>query len=89
MVIWADRLRISEQVAEKIKTKHPPLTAGWVITAVVRVEGLDFAWDFEPQRGLRALVQVQMDDRSVLVVLYPADDLGINVWRLGSAYFLD
>ncbi|MGD0928951.1 MAG: hypothetical protein ABR926_27595 [Streptosporangiaceae bacterium] len=39
--------------------------------------------------GLRALVQVQMDDKSVLVVLYPADDLGINVWRLGSAYLLD
>jgi hypothetical protein len=39
--------------------------------------------------GLRALVQVQMDDKSVLVVLYPGDDLGINVWRLGSAYLLD
>jgi len=56
---------------------------------VVHVEGLDFAWDFDPERGLRALVQVQYDVEAVLVVLYPADDLGINVWRLGSAYFLD
>lgn len=89
MVIWVDELRISEQVARKIEEKHAPLAAEWVRSAVVRVEGLTFAWDFDSERGLRALVQVQYDEQTVLVVLYPADDLGINAWRLGSAYILD
>lgn len=89
MIIWVDQLRISERVAKKIEDLHAPLTAEWVRSAVVRVEGLDFAWDFESERGLRALVQVQYEEQTVLVVLYPADELGINAWRLGSAYILD
>jgi hypothetical protein len=83
--VWVATLRISERVAEKIIEKHG-ITPEQVREAVVRVEGLEGSWDYDPKRGLRAIIQVVLGEGNALVVLYPADDLGVNVWRLGSAY---
>jgi hypothetical protein len=83
--VWVATLRISERVAEKIVEKHG-ITPQQVRDVVVEVEGLEGSWDYDPERGLRAIIQVALGEHDVLVVLYPADDLGVNVWRLGSAY---
>lgn len=50
------------------------------------VEGLPFAWDDDPERGLRAIVEVEIRRQRYLVVLYPVDDAVGGVWRLGSTY---
>lgn len=83
--VWVATLRISERVAKKIVDVHG-ITPQQVRDAVVRVEGLEGSWDYHPVRGLRAIIRVVIGEDNVLVVLYPADDLGFNVWRLGSAY---
>lgn len=88
MNIWVRQLRISLNVANKIKKKHH-ITARQVRSAVVRVEGLEFAWDYHPVRGTRAIVRVEIGNRDALVVLYPVDELGADVWRLGSAYHIE
>jgi hypothetical protein len=84
--IWVRQLRISRQVAEKIVREHR-IWPQEVREAVERVSGLDFSWDYDPDRGVRVLVQVQIRGDDALVVLYPTDDPADNVWRLGSAYF--
>lgn len=86
MRVWIGQLRISRKVAEKIVREHD-LTPAQVREAVVQVEGLDGAWDYDPPR-LRALIWVEIEQEPALVVVYPADDLGVNIWRLGSAYFV-
>jgi hypothetical protein len=80
-------LRISRRVAVKIWEEHG-ITVRQVRSAVVRVADLDGAWDYDPDRGLRIILQVEIEDETALIVLYPADDLGLGVWRLGSAYFI-
>ena len=87
MQVLVGQLRISPRVAEKIIRQHG-ISARQVRAAVVQVAGLQGAWDYDRVRGLRAIVQVEIDDKTALVVLYPADDLGASVWRLGSAYFI-
>lgn len=86
MRVWIGQLRISRKVAEKIVREHD-LTPAQVREAVVQVEGLDGAWDYDPPR-LRALIWVEIEQEPALVVVYPADDLGVDIWRLGSAYFV-
>lgn len=84
--IWVGQLRISRRVAEKIVNNHGiwPLE---VREEVERVSGLVFSWDYDPDRGVRALVEVQIRGKDALVVLYPTENPADNVWRLGSAYF--
>lgn len=85
VTIWVERLLISERVAIKIREKHD-LETNQVRQAVVQVEGLEFSWDFDPERGVRALVDVQIGDDHVLAVLYPTENPADHTWRLGSAY---
>jgi hypothetical protein len=59
LTIWVERLLISERVAQKILEKHD-LRTRQVRAAVERVEGLEFAWDYDCERGLRAIVYVQI-----------------------------
>lgn len=85
--VWVAKLRISERVEKKITEDHG-ITSQQVRTAVERVEGLEGAWDYDVARGLRAIIEVEIGGGDALVVLYPADDIGADVWRLGSAYFI-
>ena len=92
LTIWVARLLISKRVADKIREKHA-LTPAQVRQAIVEVAGLEFSWDFESTRGLRAIVNVQLyrsstqQTEDALVVLYPTDNPIDQAWRLGSAYF--
>ncbi|WP_225319722.1 hypothetical protein [Micromonospora aurantiaca (nom. illeg.)] len=81
-------LNISPRTAEKIIQLHD-LTPDEVRQAVQCVPGLDFGWHHHPERGLRAIVRVEIRSRPVLVVLYDAEDPVGDVYNLGSAYFID
>lgn len=83
--LWVAKLLVSDATAKKIDSLHH-VTKDEVRDAVVCVEGLQYAEDDDPERGWRALVQVTMGNRKVLVVLYPVDDPMGNVYALGSAY---
>ncbi len=83
--IWVARLQISCRTADKISNRHG-LQDDEIRDAVVCVQGLPFAWDDDPDRGLRALVRIKIQGSVVLVVLYPVDDPTGDVWNLGSAY---
>jgi hypothetical protein len=83
--VWVATLRISERVAKKIVEQHG-ITPQQVRDAVVQVVGLQGSWDYDAERGLRAIIEVVIGEDNVLVVLYPAEDLGVTVWRLGSAH---
>lgn len=83
--IWVALLRVSDRTAEKLMQKHG-LDADEVRDAVQCVRGLRYVWDEHPDRGVRALVETSIRRRRVLVVLYPTDE--IDVWHLGSAYFV-
>ena len=90
LTIWVARLLISEAVMQKIIDKHG-IYPGEVRTAVERVEGLDFSWVYEPERGRTSpyvIVRTRIGEQDALVVLYPTDDPTDNEWRLGSAYYL-
>ncbi len=54
--------------------------------AIVCIRGLPFAWDDDPDRGHRVLVEASIGGRSCLIVLYPVDDPLGDVYALGSAY---
>lgn len=83
--VWVSTLRISKPVADKITEKHG-ITPQQVRAAVVGVEGLEGSWVYDRERGARIIIQVEIEEQNVLVVLYPADDIGPGTWRLGSAY---
>jgi hypothetical protein len=83
--LWVAKLLISEAVAKKIDSLHH-LVLDQVRDAVVCVEGLSYTWDVDAARGRRALVEVTIGSRRVLVVLYPVDDPMGDVFALGSAY---
>ena len=85
--IWIERLRISQRVAEKIADQHH-IQPQEVRAAVERVEGLNFSWDHDPERGLRAIIDVQIQDENALVVVYPTENPMDHEWRLGSAYLI-
>ena len=85
--IWVARLRISRQVAEKINNLHH-IEPQEIRDAVECVAGLHFSEDLDPERGRRVIVKTRIRNEDALVVLYSADDLSGDVWRLGSAYFV-
>ena len=64
LTIWVEELRISERVAKKIIDEHGIYPAQ-VRAAVVQVDGLEFSWDFDRTRGLRAIVQIRSEERRV------------------------
>lgn len=89
LTIWVEELRISERVALKIINRHGIYPAQ-VRSAVVGVAGLEYSWDFDRERGVRAIVRTSMEVNGeisdVLVVLYPTANPVDHAWRLGSAY---
>lgn len=78
-------LHISVPVADKIVNVHG-ITPSQVRQALERVGRLPFRWDHDVVRGDRALVMTVIDDKTVLVVLYPAKTGNAKEWWLGSAY---
>ena len=76
---------MSEATAQKLAAKHG-LDWGEVRDAIVCVRGLRYTWHRHPERGLRALVEIQLRGRRCVAVLYPVGDLSGNVFALGSAY---
>jgi hypothetical protein len=76
---------VSQATAEKLAGRHG-LDWQEVRDAVVCVAGLQYAWDDHPERGRRALVEVEIRGMRCLVVLYPVDDPSGDVYALGSAY---
>jgi hypothetical protein len=54
--------------------------------ATVGIEGLDYFWDDDPDRGLRAIVEVDVGGRLCIIVLYPVADPFGDAYALGSAY---
>lgn len=90
LTIWIARLLISERVMRKIIDEHG-IYPGEVRAAVEQVEGLDFSWVYEPERGRvspYAIVRTKIGEEDALVVLYPTDDPMEHGWRLGSAYYI-
>ncbi len=90
LTIWIARLLISERVMQKIIVDHC-IYPDEVRSAVERVEGLDFSWLYEPERGRPnpyVIVRAKIRGEDVLIVLYPTDDPMDNEWRLASAYFI-
>jgi hypothetical protein len=83
--LWVARLIISSKTAEKLASRH---RLDWqeVRDAVVCVVGLLYIWDDHPERGRRALVEVEISGMRCVVVLYPVDDASGDVYALGSAY---
>ncbi len=85
--IWVAELCISDRTAQKIHSEHH-ISPDEVRDAVVCVAGLDFAWDDDPERGLRAMVKTYIRGDKALVVLYPVEDgQSADRWNLGSVYF--
>jgi hypothetical protein len=90
LTIWIARVRISERVMRKIIDEHG-ISPGEVRAAVERVEGLDFSWVYEPERGRvnpYVIVRTKIGEEDALVVLYPTDNPMDHEWRLGSAYYI-
>ena len=84
-IIWVAELRISRQTWEKIQNQHR--LSGYDVREAVEHKLHRAVWDDNPERGLRALIQVTVLNKRVLVVLYPrpADAYG-DSYALGSAY---
>lgn len=83
--LWVARLIISQATCVKLSSKHN-LEPDDVRDAIVCVAGLDYQWDDDPQRGLRALVRANIRGVTVIAVLYPVLDPSGDVYALGSAY---
>ena len=60
--VWIAVLMITERTAQKIIQRHG-IAEHEVRDAVVCVSGLVGLWDDDPERGLRALVDVVIRDR--------------------------
>jgi hypothetical protein len=83
--IWVAILVISQATSHKLATRPGP-DADDVRGAVECVRGLRFTWDDDLDRGLRAIIETQINDQRCLVVLYPTGDPEGEIWHLGSAY---
>ena len=83
--LWVARLIVSQATAEKLTARHG-LDWQEVHDAFVCVSGLRYAWDDDPERGLRALVEAEIRGWPCVVVLYPVEDPLGDVYALGSAY---
>jgi hypothetical protein len=83
--IWIAELKISRATAEKIAGRHG-ITGQEVKDAVVAVAGLRFAWNEDPQRGRRAIIETFIRGRVLVIVRpRPLDAYG-DSWTLVSAY---
>ena len=83
--IWIAELLISDRTSDKIRQRHQ-LDPREVKDAIVCVSPLSARLDADPERGLRYIVAVEIQDRRVLVVLYRASDSDPDIFYLGSAY---
>ena len=83
--LWVAKLLVSDATAKKIDSLHH-VTADDVRCEVVCREGLQYSWDEDPERGLRALVEIKVGAKRVLAVLYPVSDAMGDAYALGSAY---
>jgi hypothetical protein len=83
--LWIAELVVSEATAQKLAAKHQ---LDWrdVRDAVVCVKGLRYAWHDHPGRGRRALVEIEVERRRCVAVLYPVGAVPSDVFALGSAY---
>jgi hypothetical protein len=81
--LWVARLDCSARTAHKVATVHG-VNADEVLDAVVATPGLRYVWHHHPERGVRAIVEVELRGRAHLVVLYPSEQE--DHFRLGSAY---
>lgn len=83
--LWVAKLIISQKKGAKLAGRHG---VDWqeVRDAIVCVTGLLYVWDDNPERGRRALVDVEIRGIRCVVVLYPVDDPDGDVYALGSAY---
>ncbi|MDQ3886794.1 MAG: hypothetical protein M3308_07275 [Actinomycetota bacterium] len=86
--VWVAQLTVSLRTAQKIAQLHG-ITETEVRDSVQCVRGLYGRWDEDPERGLRALIDVVIRDRPATVVLYPAPHPMRDTWKLGSVYFVD
>ena len=85
-MLWVAVLNVSVRTAQKLSSKHG-LSEAEVRMAIVGVKGLRYVWDDSPDgRGLRVIVETNINGRRVLVVLYPCDDPFGDTWNLGSAH---
>ncbi len=90
--IWVAKLIISQKTGAKLASLHR-LEVEDVRLAIQCVAGLRCTWKHHPERGWRALVEVDVRRRGllkrrirVLVILYPVDDPVGDAYALGSAY---
>lgn len=81
--LWVAELYCSSRTADKLSASHG-LAYDEVRDSVVAVSGLEYVWDEDLERGLRAIVRVRIRRDTCLVVLYPAQ--GEDCFSLGSAY---
>lgn len=82
--LWVAVLHISPRVLRKIVEKHR-IDPDELRDGVECVAGLPYVWNDDAERGRRAIVQIILRGRRVLVVLYP-DSWEEDVYHLGSAY---
>lgn len=85
VAIWVAELIISRRKAHLLMSEHG-LHEQEVRDALVCRAGLRGEWQDHPERGLRALVPVEIRETRCLAVLYPVDDPMPDVWALGSCY---
>lgn len=82
--LWVAVLHISSRVLRKIVEKHR-IDPDELRDEIECVAGLPYVWDDDAERGRRAIVQIVLRGRRVLVVLYP-DRREEDVYHVGSAY---
>jgi len=83
--LWVAQLIISDATKEKLSGRHG-LDWREVNAAIVGASGLQYTWDDDPERGLRAIAEAAISGRRCIVVLYPVDDPMGDTYALGSAY---
>ncbi len=83
--LWVARLIISDATKEKPSAAHG---LDWrdVNEALVGVRGLSYFWHDDAERGIRAIVRIEVNERNCLAVLYPVADPFGDTYALGSAY---
>ncbi|GAA2565734.1 hypothetical protein GCM10010435_43280 [Winogradskya consettensis] len=86
--LWVARIQISARTKKKIEQRHG-ITGDEVRDAVVCIAGLTYKRSYSEERGWRWLIKTQIRERDALIVLYDADDPLGDIYRLGSAYFID
>ena len=71
-------------MVSSLRVKHQ-LDWQEVRDTIVCVRGLRYTWHRHPERGLRALVEIEVRGRQCLAVLYPIGDSSTGTFALGSA----